>query len=74
VLLAAIAFLLQTRMNALIVFAGLVVTLVLEFFGARLFIRRLTGDVPAFAGGEPPRRVSVSEHEAPRKGEGPEPI
>jgi TerC family integral membrane protein len=86
VLLAAIAFLIQSHLSAPIVFAALVLALVLEFFSARMFIRRLTPDVPALAGNEAPRRVSASEHDVhgratpeplathPRKGEGPEPV
>jgi TerC family integral membrane protein len=73
VLLAAVAFLLQAGLSAPLLFGGLVVALVLEFVGARLFIRRLTSDIPAFAGVEAPRRVAVAEPEHARKGEGPEP-
>jgi tellurite resistance protein TerC len=69
VLLAAVAFLLRAELSAPVLFAGLVVALVLEFFGARMFIRRLTSTAPAFAGAEPLPRVP----ERAREGEGPEP-
>jgi tellurite resistance protein TerC len=69
VLIAAVAFLLRAELSAPVLFAGLVVALVLEFFGARMFIRRLTSTVPAFAGAEPLPRVP----ERAREGEGPEP-
>jgi tellurite resistance protein TerC len=55
VLMAAIGFLLQARLSAAVLFGALVAAVVLEFVGARMFIRRLTSDVPAFAGAEPPR-------------------
>jgi tellurite resistance protein TerC len=68
VLLAAIAFLLRAQLSAPVLFAGLVAALVCEFFGARLFIRRVTGDVPVFPGAQPPPR-RVPEHA--REGEEP---
>lgn len=84
VLLAAVGFLLRTQLSAPVLFVGLVAALVLEFFGARMFIRRLTSGlpasaltasasptsaVPAFASPQPPPRVG----ERAREGEGPEP-
>ncbi len=68
VLLAAVAFLLRSELSAPVLFASLVAALVLEFFGARTFIRRLTSTLPAFATAPPPRVP-----EPAREAEGTEP-